>query len=571
MKSRFPFLPAFAILALGNLPAAEVAIPLTEDYLPAGRVSAYLADAQDFLRKNPKDPYAPRLTQDLLMVAKATGKDKIAEEARRSLLFRYVNSLQAGHLLTSLGSDPKALRGFLLQEADRVGEAEPDFPTRFCRCVLTAVRRNGPKLLEDNAFRLRLLLLAEAAGVPNLRKAAIEPLRNLKLGDEPLGRVVAAVLSSKTALDKLFAIHAVKSSDARFVESFYLSRLDDKQSKLPAVVELLAKRAIFGPNKKPTEGIVRLEALPNKQRKEPRLICWKAKALLALDRPREARKVLAAVQGSDPWAKAARSLADGLEHAESRRNTLIKAILGAVGTFSKEVEAIRVEATYRPSTTDDQPALANNFYLGLSTAANALEVQFRRGETLVLAYRTEANSSALYSQGQDRILHYAASGAVPIPNFALQRDPEDGTFSFNFGTEMGASVEQAANQGDRLLDNPYLATPAGLGVLLLYTLSSSGAWLPPPSSERGVTRHSIRFIDSEDPVGKILSLGLSSAGELRDLRYGDLDVHSIRYGPRSLLENAPAWPKLPVEQREEFDFVAFMGLLASLSKLATAE
>ena len=155
-------------MALGNLSAAEVPIPLTEDYLPAGRVSAYLEDAQDFLRKNPKDPYAPRLTQDLLMVAKATGKDKIAEEARRSLLFRYVNSLQAGHLLTSLGSDPKALRGFLLQEADRVDEAEPDFPARFCRCVLTAVRRTGPKLLEDNAFRLRLLLLAEAAGVPNL-------------------------------------------------------------------------------------------------------------------------------------------------------------------------------------------------------------------------------------------------------------------------------------------------------------------------------------------------------------------------------------------------------------------
>ncbi len=569
MKSRYLFHPAFAILAFGKLSATEVPIPLTEDYLPAGRVSAYLTDAQEFLRKKPKDPYAPRLAQDLLMVAKATGKDKIAEGARRSLLFRYVNSLQAGHLLTSLGSDPKVLREFLLQEADRVDEAEPDFPARFCRCVLTAVRRIGPKLLEDNAFRVRLLLLAEAAGVPNLRKAAIEPLRNLELGDEPLGQVVAAVLSSKTALDKLFAVHAIKSSDARFVESFYLSRLDDKQRKLPAVVELLAKRAIFGPNKKPAKGIVRLEALPTKRRKEPRLICWKAKALLALDRPQEARKVLAAVQGSDPWAKAARSLADGLEHAESRRDTLIKAILGAVGTFSKEVEAIRVEATYKPSAKDDAPV--NNFYLGLSTAANALEVQFHRGETLVLAYRTEANSSALYSQGQDKILRYAASGAVPIPNFSLRRDPEDGTFSFNFGAEMGASVEQAANQGERLLDNPYLATPAGLGVLLLYTLSSSGAWLPPPSSERGVTRHSIRFIDSEDPVGKVLSLGLSPAGELRNLRYGDLDVHSIRYGPRSLLENAPAWPDLPVEQREEFDFGAFMGLFASLSKLATAE
>ena len=61
---------------------------MTEDYLPAGRVSAYLKDAQDFLMKNPQNPYAPRLAQDLLMVAKVTGQNKISEEARRFLLFR---------------------------------------------------------------------------------------------------------------------------------------------------------------------------------------------------------------------------------------------------------------------------------------------------------------------------------------------------------------------------------------------------------------------------------------------------------------------------------------------------
>ena len=544
---------------------------MTEDYLPAGRVSAYLKDAQDFLMKNPQNPYAPRLAQDLLMVAKVTGQNKISEEARRFLLFRYVNSLQASHLLTSIGVDPKALRGVLMEEANHVDERDSDFPSRFCRCVLTAVRRVGAGFLEDNAFRLRLLLLAEAAGVPDLRKAAFEPLRKLEQDDEPLGQVVATVLSGKSKMEKLLAVHLIDNSDARFAESFYLSRLEDKQLKIPGVLELLAKRAIFSSNKKPAEGILHLEALPKEREQKPRLMFWKAKALLALDRPGEAQKVLASVRGSDPWAKAAQSLDEGLKHAESRRGALIKTILRAVGTFSKEVEAIRVEATYTPSTTDQQPAISNKLYLGLSAAVNALEVQFHRGDTLILAYRTEANSSALYSQGQDKILRFAAAGAVPIPNISLKRDPEDGTFSFNFGAEMGASVQQAAHQGERLLDNPYLATPAGLGVLLRYTLTSSGAWLPPPTSVEGLTRHTVRFVDSDDPGGDTLSLGISPAGELRDFRYGDLNVHSIRYGPRSLLKNAPGWPKLPIEQRNEFDFVAFMSLLTSISKLANED
>ena len=151
-----------------------------------------------------------------------------------------------------------------------------------------------------------------------------------------------------------------------------------------------------------------------------------------------------------------------------------------------------------------------------------------------------------------------------MPSVGLSRDPEDGTFNFNFGAEMGSSVEQVANQGERILDNPYLATSAGLGTLLRYTLTQKGAWLPPSGSTKGITKHFIRVIESYGPQEKFLSIGVSSDGKLRTLGFGNWNVHSIEYGSNSLLANSPSWPDLAVEEREEFDFASFMGFLGSV-------
>ena len=150
-----------------------------------------------------------------------------------------------------------------------------------------------------------------------------------------------------------------------------------------------------------------------------------------------------------------------------------------------------------------------------------------------------------------------------MPSLWLKRDAEDGTFNFNLGAGMGSSVEQVANQGERILDNPYLATSAGLGTLLRYTLTQKGAWLPPPSSMGEVTTHSIRFVEPYDPEEKYLSIGVSSKGRLRVIRFGKWNVHSIRYGSNSLLTNSPPWPDMPIDERKEFDFASFMGLIGS--------
>ena len=563
MNLRFACLAALIAHCPDYPLAADSKIPMAEEYLSGGRISAYKEDARAYLEKNPKAPLSPRLAHDLFMVATITGNEQVAKEARRALLFDYPSSLQANYLLSSLGTDEKKLREILIEEADRVSEAKPGFPARFCRCILLALRIHGAKLLADNALRLRVLLLAEAAGVTNLRQAAREPLQGFAKENGDQAEVATAVLSDKPTLEKLAAVHKLNGSDALFSESFYLSRLNEEERKNPQVTELLAERAIFGKNKDFAAGIAHLENLPPEIQSTSRLSFWRAKALIALDRSDEAEAALAKIQGNDAWAKAARSLGDGLQHAKGRRNALSKAILAAVETFSKDIEAIRLEANYQSKENDKQLDSIAKLYLGISTRTNALEVQFRRGDTLVFAYRTDANSSALYSHERKKILRFASSGAVPMPSFSLKRDPEDGTFNFNFGAGMGSSVEQVANQGERLLDNPYLATPAGLGILLRYTLTQKGAWLPPPSSMGEVTTHSIRFVEPYDPEEKFLSIGVSSKGRLRAIRFGNWNVHSIRYGSSSLLANSPAWPDLPVEEREEFDFASFMGLIGS--------
>ena len=123
--------------------------------------------------------------------------------------------------------------------------------------------------------------------------------------------------------------------------------------------------------------------------------------------------------------------------------------------------------------------------------------------------------------------------------------------------------EQVADQEERILDNPYLATSAGLGTLLRYTLTQKGAWLPPTSSTEGLTKHIIRLAYSDDPKEKFISIGVSSDGKLRTFGFGKWNVHSIRYGSNSLLANSPSWPDMPIDERKEFDFTSFMGLIGS--------
>ncbi|MBU62800.1 MAG: hypothetical protein CMI26_09890 [Opitutae bacterium] len=533
---------------------------MAEEYLPGGRISAYQQDAIDYLEQNPKAPLSARLAHDLFMVATLTGNEKVAKKARRSLLFDYPTSLQTNYLLRGWNSDEEKIRKILLEEADRVSEEGAGFPARYCRCILLALKIHGPKLLADTSLRLRVFMLAEAAGVANLRQAVIDPLQEFAEEKAEQAAVVTAVLSEKPNLEKLATVHKLSSSDARFAESFYLSRLDEEERKNNKVIELLAERAIFGSNKDFQKGIDYLENLSPEMQSIPRLSFWRARALIGLDRTYATQEVLAKIEGNDPWAKAARSLGDGLQHAKTRRDALSKTILAAVKTFSNDVEAIRLEA----EEGDGQKEEGAKLYLGISTSSNALELQFSRGGTLVFAYRTDANSSAMYFHERKKILRFASPGAVPMPSLGLSRDPEDGTFKFNFGAGMGSSVEQVANQGEKILDNPYLATSSGLGTLLQYTLTQKGAWLPPSSSTKGITKHFIRIVESHDPQEDSLSIGVSSDGKLRTVGFGKWNVHSIEYGSNSLLANPPPWPVLAVEEREEFDFASFMGFLGSV-------
>lgn len=132
-------------------------MPMVEEYLTEGRISAYQKDAISYLEQNPKAPLSPRLAHDLYMVATITGNEQVAKKARRSLLFDYPNSLQTNYLIRGWRSDEEKMRKILSEEADRVSEEEAGFPARYCRCILLALKIHGPKLLADTSLRLRIL------------------------------------------------------------------------------------------------------------------------------------------------------------------------------------------------------------------------------------------------------------------------------------------------------------------------------------------------------------------------------------------------------------------------------
>ena len=64
------------------------------------------------------------------------------------------------------------------------------------------------------------------------------------------------------------------------------------------------------------------------------------------------------------------------------------------------------------------------------------------------------------------------------------------------------------------------------------------------------------------------SIDLHLQGNLESAKFGAVTLSSIRMGDASILEQLPKWPKIEIEQGEEFDFPMFMKMVSVLGALA---
>ena len=151
-----------------------------------------------------------------------------------------------------------------------------------------------------------------------------------------------------------------------------------------------------------------------------------------------------------------------------------------------------------------------------------------------------------------------------VPRFNVQRDVTTGGFAYNFNLNFSTTQDKLIEEGNELLDSPYLGTSKGREVFLNYLLSEKGLWILPAKNVSGGTSYPLSLIDPESPTPTSVLLNVNLAKKLNSLQIGKFTLYDFVQGDSKILDNLPEWPSSEESQEEKFNFPLFMNLVQKL-------
>ena len=540
--------------------------PFYEDYLKDSDFRGFLKTAKEFLNKNPEAPESPRLAYDYMMVGKAASDVESVKFATNLLLFKYTKSLPSLNFISSFDRGSPRLLELLKAKAEEGDLSSKDFASAYCRAIIFISRAQGPDLLKDRSLRLRTHLLAQKAEATEVVSVSLDSLQKLSLEDSSFGKIAKIALSESSAFEKVRGLSSLSGRDADFCKSFFLAQLDEKEANSESMILFKIEQAVFGKNPNPQEGIKLIASLPSNKRKESRIRFAEAVCLHFDDRTEEAIKVLNSISSQNgvntKWKDTTQAYAKGLEFLENRKSVLAEAIGKAVSNLKNDADSFFLSAKL---PTEKQESY--EIYLGTSPEKKHFEIQIHRDGKMKVAYRTVEKKSAILAPGAEKIIAFESMGALPVPKFGITREVETGAFSYNFNLNFSSSFDEFIEEGSKITENAYLATAKGREVLFTHVLKSKPLWLGPAQTVSGGTAYPIFLYNSDKETVNKSSLSFDLTGNLKAADFGSFSINQIKAGDKEILKSLPPWPKLPLENKEKFDFPLFMKILSNTTQV----
>jgi hypothetical protein len=539
--------------------------PFYEDYLKDSDFRGFLKTAKEFLEKHPDAPEAPRLAYDFMMVGKAASDVESVKFATNLLLFKHTKSLPSLNFISSFDRGSPRLIELLKAKAEEGDLASKEFAAAYCRAILFIARAQGPELLKDRSLRLRTHLLAQKAGVNEVLSVSAESLNKLSQEDSSFGKITKIALDESLPLEKVKAMSSLSGRDADFCKSFFLAQLDEKEANSESMVLFKIEQAVFSKNPNPQEGIKLIDTLPSQKRKESKIRFTEAVCLHFDDRKDEAIKLLESMINqkgtSKEWKETAKAYAQGLEFLENRKSVLAEAVGKAVSNLKSDTDALFFSAKFQTEKKD-----VYEIYLGTSQKDKHFEIQLHRGGKIIVGYRTVEEKSSILQPDSEKILSFESIGALPVPKFGITREVETGTFNYSFNLNFSSSFDEFVEEGSKITENAYLATSKGREVLITHILKTKPMWLGPAQTISGGTSFPISLYSNDEDQVSQGSLSFDLSGNFKTVNFGSFSINQIKFGDKEILRSLPAWPKLPSENKEKFDFPLFMKILGEATQ-----
>jgi hypothetical protein len=254
-------------------------------------------------------------------------------------------------------------------------------------------------------------------------------------------------------------------------------------------------------------------------------------------------------------------LADGIQFRENRTKAVLKVIGDAMDQMSGH-ESLYAKVKLEDKNNENVSSLLAQ--IGISIENEHLEIHIQKDNKPIFSYRTLSGKSDLYSAELDKSISFKTPGVFPVPRFDIQRDVETGGFAYNFNLNFSTSQGKLIEEGNKLLDSPYLGTSKGREVFLNYLLSEKGLWISPAKNTSGGTSYPLSMLNPESPIPTPVMVTVDLAKKLKFLQIGKFTMSEFMQGESKILSNLPDWPVGEMTKEEKFNFPLFMELIQKI-------
>jgi len=528
-------------------------IPFYEDYIESGQLDEFIKQAHEFLDQKADQAEAPRVALDLLMMGKAAEDLKAVVRGTDLLLFDYLGSLPSLHFLSTFDPGSKRLTELLKVKAADGNLSSDQFAQSYASAISLLARLQGPQLLSDSDLRLRCFLILSRSENIKLFQSIEKGVKQLVENKDALSPIAKILLNDAAPIKKFRQLSKLSLKESEFFKKYYLAQLSEKEKSSADFIQLLIEINLFSQSTNPIEAVKLIENSDEKLKKNKKFLLWHAYALLLAGQKDEALEKIAqlvrlhGVQ-EDDWVKTAKSMANGIEFAESRNSLLLEQLEKVHKNLNSSSDSLRLDAIWNVERNGS--TLSFEIVVGTSILAQSFEIQVVKDKKPFFFYRTDGNRSSLFTP--DGILHqFAEKGPYPLPIVDLTRDPTEGTFNYKFNLNFGRTFESLSKQANDLLQNSYLGTSKGREVLTNYIFNRKGVWITPPESLESGTLFTLESLtsDAASPNRSLIETDLS--GNLRKVQIGGLTLKSIQRGERNEINPIPEWPKFPKQEKHD--------------------
>jgi hypothetical protein len=428
-------------------------------------------------------------------------------------------------------------------------------------------RSIGAQVLADSSLRLRAYLLGQKAEVDEMESSAGKALNLESEKNNGFAKVAKIVISEKSNIDKISALSAFSGKDAEFATAFYLAQLSAEEKNAVPIIIVQLRQALFGKQKNIEQAITSIASLPPNIAKQPDVQTFLGLAQHMDNNSELAIQTLSKVpseskdQVMSEWGKTAKSLADGIQFRENRTKAVLKVIGDAMDQMSGH-DSLYAKIKLEDKNNENVSSLLAQ--IGISIENEHLEIHIQKDNKPIFSYRTLSGKSDLYSAELDKSISFKTPGVFPVPRFDIQRDVETGGFAYNFNLNFSTSQDKLIEEGNKLLDSPYLGTSKGREVFLNYLLSEKGLWISPAKNTSGGTSYPLSMLNPESPKPTPVMVTVDLAKKLKFLQIGKFTMSEFIQGESKILSNLPDWPVGEMTKEEKFNFPLFMELIQKL-------